>query len=58
MIVGDTSVLTTLAITILAVIAVGYAIGLAVWYGFYRKEIPIAQTEQQSPAIDDIEQVA
>lgn len=58
MIAGDTSALVALAVAILAVIAVGYAIGLAVWFGFYRKETPIVETERQSPAIDDIEQVA
>ena len=58
MIAGDTSVLTALFFSILAVIAVGYAVGLAVWFGFYRKETPVAETQQQSPAVDDVEQVA
>ncbi|MBN2027982.1 MAG: hypothetical protein JW854_14630 [Actinobacteria bacterium] len=58
MIAGDTSALTTLFFAILAVIAVGYAVGLAVWFGFYRKVMPIAETEQQSPVVDDVEQVA
>jgi hypothetical protein len=56
MIIGDYSgAFLALILSILGVVVVGYAIGLAVWYGHYRVAEPEPKLEQQTASEDVLE---